>query len=139
MILNVPFELRLTLNFIYIVSSSIIIIFPFYSNFIVKRPNKPEQTRQGVKIPFVKGRVVCATEMGSLTNLPSAAAIIGGSIIAVEYATVLAELGVVNDFLKIMTLMLIAFFALYECESKSVSEIETSIDNMCTLPIFTEV
>lgn len=35
-----------------------------------------------------------ATEMGCLTELPNACAIIGGGVIAVEYANVLAGLGV---------------------------------------------
>ena len=42
-------------------------------------------------IPFEQGRVVCATEMGSLTELPNSLAIIGGGVIATEYATVFAE------------------------------------------------
>ena len=36
-------------------------------------------------------RVVCATEMGGLVTLPTAVAIIGGGVIAVEYATVLGN------------------------------------------------
>lgn len=38
--------------------------------------------------------MVDATEMGSITELPNACAIIGGGVIAVEYANVLAGLGV---------------------------------------------
>lgn len=45
-------------------------------------------------LPFRKGVVVDATEMGCLTELPNACAIIGGGVIAVEYANVLAGLGV---------------------------------------------
>jgi pyruvate/2-oxoglutarate dehydrogenase complex dihydrolipoamide dehydrogenase (E3) component len=45
----------------------------------------------GVPIPFEKGRIVCATEMGSLNDLPNSLAIIGGGVIATEYATVFAE------------------------------------------------
>ena len=55
------------------------------------RANRPTELRPGVPIPFEKGRVVCATEMGSLTELPNALAIIGGGVIATEYATVFAE------------------------------------------------
>lgn len=45
-------------------------------------------------LPFKKGVVVDATEMGTITNLPDSCAIIGGGVIAVEYANVLAGLGV---------------------------------------------
>lgn len=55
------------------------------------RAFKPPTINSGVALPFTKGRVICATEMGSLTELPSAVAIIGGGVIATEYATVLAE------------------------------------------------
>jgi NAD(P) transhydrogenase len=57
------------------------------------RPNRPSETRSGVPIPFLKGRVVTASEM-ALVSLPSSIAIIGGGVIAVEYATVFAQLGV---------------------------------------------
>lgn len=53
--------------------------------------NRPSEVSPGVALPFTKKRVVCATEMGSLLELPSAVAIIGGGVIATEYATVLAE------------------------------------------------
>jgi NAD(P) transhydrogenase len=60
------------------------------------RPNRPSVMPQAphVALPFTKGRVVCASEMSDLLALPSAVAIIGGGVIAVEYATVLATLGV---------------------------------------------
>ena len=68
------------------------------------RPNRPRVMRQRwarreankeVPIPFKKGIVMDATEIGSLPQVPAkAAAVIGGGVIAVEYATVLAELGV---------------------------------------------
>lgn len=45
-------------------------------------------------LPFKKGVVVDATEMGTITDLPDSCAIIGGGVIAVEYANVLAGLGV---------------------------------------------
>ena len=57
------------------------------------RPNKPEELRPGVPLPFLKGRVVTASEM-ALVALPNSIAIIGGGVIAVEYATVFAQLGV---------------------------------------------
>lgn len=38
--------------------------------------------------------IVDATEMGTIPDLPEACAIVGGGVIAVEYATVLASLGV---------------------------------------------
>ncbi|CAN0115464.1 unnamed protein product, partial [Hapterophycus canaliculatus] len=50
--------------------------------------------RAGSRLPFKKGVVVDATEMGTITDLPNACAIIGGGVIAVEYANVLAGLGV---------------------------------------------
>lgn len=58
------------------------------------RPNRPPVLRTGSKLPFKKGVVVDATEMGTVTDLPDACAIIGGGVIAVEYANVLAGLGV---------------------------------------------
>ncbi|CAM9702592.1 unnamed protein product, partial [Chrysoparadoxa australica] len=58
------------------------------------RPARPEELRPGVKLPFTKKTVVDATEMGQLVGLPNAVAILGGGVISVEYATVLAKLGV---------------------------------------------
>lgn len=58
------------------------------------RPNRPPTLRTGSQLPFKKGVVVDATEMGTITDLPNACAIIGGGVIAVEYANVLAGLGV---------------------------------------------
>lgn len=57
------------------------------------RPNKPDELRPGIPLPFLKGRVVTASEM-ALVALPTSIAIIGGGVIAVEYATVFAQLGV---------------------------------------------
>lgn len=57
------------------------------------RPNRPSHINKS-PISFIKNRIVCASEMGNLNVLPNAIAIIGGGVIAVEYATVLAELGV---------------------------------------------
>ena len=57
------------------------------------RPNRPDELRPGIPLPFLKGRVVTASEM-ALVALPSSIAIIGGGVIAVEYATVFAQLGV---------------------------------------------
>lgn len=58
------------------------------------RPNRPPSLKSGSRLPFQKGVVVDATEMGSITELPNACAIIGGGVIAVEYANVLAGLGI---------------------------------------------
>lgn len=60
------------------------------------RPTRPETlSPDGPDLPFSKtNRILTATEMGQLKELPNAVAIIGGGVIAVEYATVLAELGV---------------------------------------------
>lgn len=58
------------------------------------RPNRPSSLKTGSRLPFKKGIVVDATEMGTITELPNACAIIGGGVIAVEYANVLAGLGV---------------------------------------------
>ena len=57
------------------------------------RPNRPSELPSGVALPFLKGRVVTASEM-ALVALPTSIAIIGGGVIAVEYATVFAQLGV---------------------------------------------
>ena len=57
--------------------------------YIIHRPTT--LPRSNVPLPFAKMRVVCATEMGGLVTLPSAVAIIGGGVIAVEYATVLGS------------------------------------------------
>jgi NAD(P) transhydrogenase len=57
------------------------------------RPNRPSELPSGVHLPFLKGRVVTASEM-ALVALPTSIAIIGGGVIAVEYATVFAQLGV---------------------------------------------
>lgn len=58
------------------------------------RSHTPASLANGVALPFTAGKVVEATEMGNIGELPNAIAIIGGGVIAVEYATVLAELGV---------------------------------------------
>lgn len=58
------------------------------------RAHRAKELAPGVPIPFTKGIVIDSTEMGQISNLPNAAAVIGGGIIAVEYATVLAKLGV---------------------------------------------
>jgi NAD(P) transhydrogenase len=58
------------------------------------RAHQPNEVRKGVPIEFIKGLIVDATEISSITNLPKAIVIIGGGVIAVEYATVYAELGV---------------------------------------------
>jgi pyruvate/2-oxoglutarate dehydrogenase complex dihydrolipoamide dehydrogenase (E3) component len=49
------------------------------------RPNRPSHLRSGAAVPFTKGRVVDATEVGNLPELPNAVVIIGGGVIAVEY------------------------------------------------------
>ena len=62
------------------------------------RPSKPATVYpsdpSSATLPYQSSRIVTATEMGSLKELPNAIAIVGGGVIAVEYATVLAELGV---------------------------------------------
>ncbi|KAG5178164.1 soluble pyridine nucleotide transhydogenase [Tribonema minus] len=58
------------------------------------RAHRPKEIAPGVAIPFTKGIVVDSTEMGQIAELPNAVAILGGGVIAVEYATVLARLGV---------------------------------------------
>ena len=59
------------------------------------RPSRPAFHAPGVALPFDSStRIVTASEMGAIKELPNAVAIIGGGVIAVEYATVLAELGV---------------------------------------------
>lgn len=62
------------------------------------RPNRPSTVYPGAISPLLPfestTRIVTATEMGNLKELPNAVAILGGGVIAVEYATVLAELGV---------------------------------------------
>ena len=62
------------------------------------RPNKPETVYPNPGAPTLpfetSSRIVTASEMGQLKELPNAVAIFGGGVIAVEYATVLAELGV---------------------------------------------
>uniref|UniRef100_A0A7S2Y1R6 NAD(P)(+) transhydrogenase (Si-specific) n=1 Tax=Fibrocapsa japonica TaxID=94617 RepID=A0A7S2Y1R6_9STRA len=49
-----------------------------------------------VRIPFLEsgGRIVDATKASGMSELPNSILIIGGGVIAVEYATVFAELGV---------------------------------------------
>lgn len=59
-----------------------------------RRPNRPQTLTTGARLPFQPGAVVDATEMGMIPELPEACAIVGGGVIAVEYATVLASLGV---------------------------------------------
>jgi len=58
------------------------------------RASRPNALRNGVPLKFTKGKIVDSTEMGSIQNLPNAVVVIGGGVISVEYATVLAELGV---------------------------------------------
>ena len=58
------------------------------------RPARPEALRSGATIPWQPGVVVDSTAMGTLSDLPKVVAIIGGGVIAVEYATVLSRLGV---------------------------------------------
>ena len=59
------------------------------------RAHKPNELQPGnVPITFQKNKVIDATEISTLTALPNSVVIIGGGVIAVEYATVLAELSV---------------------------------------------
>lgn len=58
------------------------------------RPNRPSSLSNGVVIPWTAGRVVCSTEIVNLPALPNSIVIYGGGVIAVEYATVFAKLGV---------------------------------------------
>jgi NAD(P) transhydrogenase len=58
------------------------------------RPNRPSSLSNGVIIPWTTGRVVCSTEIVNLPALPNSIVIYGGGVIAVEYATVFAKLGV---------------------------------------------
>eukprot|EP00968_Pinguiococcus_pyrenoidosus_P021863 scaffold2945_cov244-Pinguiococcus_pyrenoidosus.AAC.8 len=59
------------------------------------RPARPATLRNtDAPIPWTPGVVMDSTGMGNLANLPKAAAVFGGGVIAVEYATVLARLGV---------------------------------------------
>lgn len=57
------------------------------------RPNRPSNIN-GVDVPWHPGKVVCSTEIANLPTLPNAVCIFGGGVIAVEYATVFAKLGV---------------------------------------------
>jgi len=57
------------------------------------RPNRPNDIK-GVSIPWEVGKVVCSSEIANLPVLPNAIVIYGGGVIAVEYATVFATLGV---------------------------------------------
>lgn len=69
----------------------------------------------------MKGVVVDATEMGTITDLPNACAIIGGGVIAVEYANVLAGLGVGVSLLckdevsKVKLGRIVCLFLLWVC------------------------
>lgn len=58
------------------------------------RPNRPKELRPGLQIPFTSRKVIDATQMANLKDLPESLAVIGGGVIAVEYASVLAQLGV---------------------------------------------
>jgi dihydrolipoamide dehydrogenase len=58
------------------------------------RSHRPSELRPGVPLPFTANRVIDSTEVAALPDLPNAVCIIGGGVIAVEYATVFAELGV---------------------------------------------
>ncbi|CAN0373191.1 unnamed protein product, partial [Phaeothamnion confervicola] len=48
------------------------------------RPHRPERLPSGVQMPFTPGRVVDATEVAKLSELPNAVAVLGGGVIAVE-------------------------------------------------------
>ena len=59
------------------------------------KAHKPSKLQPGnVPINFLKNKVIDTTEISTLTELPKSVVIIGGGVIAVEYATVLAELSV---------------------------------------------
>ena len=64
------------------------------------RPHTPDTFRSSpgaARVPLnftATSRIVTSTEMGNMLDMPKAVAIIGGGIIAVEYATVLSKLGV---------------------------------------------
>lgn len=48
------------------------------------RPHRPKEIAPGSPLQFRKGKVICANEFANLIDLPTAAAIIGGGVIAVE-------------------------------------------------------
>ena len=58
------------------------------------RAHRPKEISPSVPIEFSKGSVIDSTEMSSIIDLPKSVVIFGGGVIAVEYATVYAELGV---------------------------------------------
>ena len=59
------------------------------------RSHKPTKLHPGnVPITFIKNKVIDSTQLSSMLDLPKSVIIIGGGVIAVEYATVLAELSV---------------------------------------------
>ena len=59
------------------------------------RAHRPSELLPGrTPIHFTKGLIIDATELGLITKLPKSIAIIGAGVIAVESATVYAELGV---------------------------------------------
>ena len=48
------------------------------------RPHKPTEYAPGIPLDFTSNRIVTATEMGTLMELPNAIAILGGGIISVS-------------------------------------------------------
>ena len=73
------------------------------------RSFQPCQLVNKVPINFVKGKVVTADSLSSLSQLPRSIVIIGGGVIAVEYATVMAQLGRASTFI----ILFVYLFDLY--------------------------
>ena len=66
-------------------------------NIIIATGSRPHRSRSvgnNVSIPYTSRKVIDATQMSVLKKLPKSVGIIGGGVIAVEYATILASLGV---------------------------------------------
>jgi len=58
------------------------------------RAHRPNKIYKNISIEFVPNVIIDSTEMSQIVDLPRTVGIIGGGVIAVEYATVFAKLGV---------------------------------------------
>ena len=69
------------------------------------RPHKPTEYAPGIPLDFTSNRIVTATEMGTLMELPNAIAILGGGIISVSLHCIFVVSPSMLRFIRTYTLI----------------------------------
>ena len=79
------------------------------------RSHKPTELHPGnVPITFIKNKVIDSKQLSSMLDLPKSVILIGGGVIAVEYATVWADVSVCGTMINFEE----SFFLFVEKELK---------------------